>query len=774
MAGPSKITILCVDDDEDFLELTQSLLVEEGYEVLIADGVNTGFEVIKQNADRLAIVVSDFNMGDGNGFDLRKKMLNDCKEIPFVILSAYIDREMALEGLEYKIAAFADKPYQSDELKNLIDKESGDRIQFLEEAAELKISFLEEATEIIEELEPVLVSIEDGKIGSDSFDLVFRLVHTLKGSSGVLGIPEFTAFLHVYEDLIGSLRNGQALDYDGAIALMMLAFDKVSESLEQVQAGGGDKLDFGEIHLQIKNISDQVNKGISSGNSRKLGNPDAGSDRSEKKKDESKNNSILVPTKMLDEFMVHSGEITVIRNMIKKLVVAIEKKLPADTDVGLLADLLENMHKINSNIQAQIVDQRKQAVFSFVKRYPRTIRELSRQLDKPASLTIMGSDLRVDPKIATTLAKSLIHLVRNSIDHGIESREDRKKSGKGIEGKITLNFYEEGGNTIVTLKDDGGGIDVEKIRAKLVEKEMFTEKQLDRMKKSAILGQIFSAGFSTAEKVTDVSGRGVGMDMVKSSIEEVGGKIELDSEIGVGTTVRLIVPIPKSVTIINALLVKVAGQIYSIPQDSIFRLLRVSANNYDIHFKTFEGTEVLDFAGSLIPLVKLDQYLDLAKSAEGIDIACYQDHNIVVLSNDYGHVAVLVDEIIDAEDIVVKELFSGIAKIGPYKGATFLGDGSVGLILDADVIMEHAQDEHIHTLENDSEIDIAHQKKGLVREELLVFTTGSNGRVWGVNLSDVYRFEEIEMDMIQNSGEWPVVNYRDSITPILDFEKIHL
>ncbi|MEZ4741216.1 MAG: chemotaxis protein CheW [Bdellovibrionota bacterium] len=434
-----------------------------------------------------------------------------------------------------------------------------------------------------------------------------------------------------------------------------------------------------------------------------------------------------------------------------------------------MADFLENMNKINSNMHSQISEQRKQDVHSFVKRFPRAVRELSRQLDKPATLNIIGEDIRVDPKIAAVLGKCLIHLIRNSMDHGIESKEKRQANGKMLEGKIDLSFLEEGENTIITISDDGGGIDVEKIKAKIIDKGLYTEDQLNKMSKSKILSQIFEPGFSTAEKVTDVSGRGVGMDMVKSSIESVNGRIELDSELGNGTVIKLVVPVPKSVTIIQALLVTAGTHTYSIPQESVFRLLSFSKEEERRYFRDYEGGRVLFVNNRLLPIIDLEKFLDIKVNVEDEPNDDSDDNiNFVILNSKDGYFALKVDKILDAEDVVVKQLIRGIMNIGPYKGATFLADGSVGLILDCDKIIEMSRFIFPEDIRQETEGELVDSLAN--EDELLIFKIKGISQPWAIRLSEIFRLEEINISEYQSVGGNKVINYRDIISPVIDLQ----
>ena len=274
---------------------------------------------------------------------------------------------------------------------------------------------------------------------------------------------------------------------------------------------------------------------------------------------------IKVPTKILNEFMELSGEITVIRNTVNKLVSNLQKELTGNPDLYLLAEFLEEMHKINSSMQSKITELRKVSLKNIYRTFPRTVRDLNLSLGKQIDLKIFGDELRVDTKLAQVLKNSLIHVIRNSADHGIESAEKRRANNKEGKGTINLRSFEAGDDVIVEVEDDGGGIDSSRIASRAVEKNLYTVDEVNRLTEKQVFKIIMEPGFSTAAQVTDISGRGVGMDMVKSSVESIGGKIDIDSQLGQGTKFSLKLPIPKSVMIIQSLLVRIGQREFNVP-----------------------------------------------------------------------------------------------------------------------------------------------------------------------------------------------------------------
>ncbi len=317
---------------------------------------------------------------------------------------------------------------------------------------------------------------------------------------------------------------------------------------------------------------------------------------------------------------------------------------------------------------------------------------------------------------------------------------------------------------IVILSDDGGGLDPERIREKLVSKGLFTADALATMPTKTVLHQIFLPGFSTAAVVTDVSGRGVGMDMVMSTVQELKGRIDIDSVVGQGTQFNFRIPVPKSVTIINSLIIRHATQCFAVPQDNIVRLLRLSDERQKQDVSHLEGSSILKLDGDLLPLVNLSQLLQLPNGSDGAE-----DMQILIVNSESGRFALAVDEILDAEDIVVKPLHRSVDEVGAYAGATFLGDGSVGLILDIQRLTKRMAgsqtaeaDGQTSSIENADAGNVA-----VVDHDYLLFELDTPG-LFCLPLSRVFRLEDFDRHQIKHSGGRPALIYRDQIMPLID------
>jgi two-component system chemotaxis sensor kinase CheA len=365
----------------------------------------------------------------------------------------------------------------------------------------------------------------------------------------------------------------------------------------------------------------------------------------EAKPRETASDTIRVGVNLLDKLMTLVGELVLARNQLMQLTSTLE-------DAGLQA-VSERMNLIATELQEQVMKTRMQPIGNIWGQFPRTVRDVALGCGKEVGIEMEGKETELDKTIIEAIKDPLTHLVRNSVDHGIELPEQRVKLGKDRAGRLILRAFHEGGQVNIEISDDGAGLNVERIRKKAVERGLITAEQAVRMPEREIFSLIFLPGFSTAEKVTNVSGRGVGMDVVKTNVEKIGGTVDVQSTLGRGTTVR--VKIPLTLAIIPALVVTCGGERYAIPQVSLLELVRIEAEDVDKSVELVHGAPVYRLRGHLLPLVYLNRELKLAdeiRSAMGSDGAV----NIVVLRADDRRFGLIVDQINDTEEIVVKPL----------------------------------------------------------------------------------------------------------------------
>ena len=377
--------------------------------------------------------------------------------------------------------------------------------------------------------------------------------------------------------------------------------------------------------------------------------------------------TIRVDVSVLDRLMNLVGELVLARNQILQVSSRSE-------DAGFLATT-QRLNHITTELQEGLMKTRMQPIKSVWAKFPRVVRDLAKTCEKDVRIDMEGEDTELDRTIIEAIKDPMTHIVRNSVDHGIEFPEDRYARGKARQGRLSLRAYHEGGKVNIEIGDDGKGLDVKRIREKAVEKGLVSAAELARMTEREAMQLIFAPGFSTAEAVTQVSGRGVGMDVVKTNIERIGGTIELSSRLNMGTTIKI--KIPLTLAIIPALVINCGGDSYAIPQVSLLELVRFEKSQAETAIEHVHGAPVCRLRGNLLPLVYLHDVLGVtAETPEDEAI------NIVVLQADDRQFGLVVDHVSDTEEIVVKPLGKELKNVEIFAGATIMGDGRVALILD--------------------------------------------------------------------------------------------
>lgn len=487
--------------------------------------------------------------------------------------------------------------------------------------------------------------------------------------------------------------------------------------------------------------------------------------------------TIRVDVSLLDKLMNLVGELVLARNQILQFNATQE-------DTAFVATS-QRLNLITTELQEGVMKTRMQPIGNIWNKFPRVVRDVAVACGKRADVEMEGRETELDKTIIEAIKDPLTHAVRNAVDHGIEPPDVREAAGKPPEGRLFMRAFHEGGQVNIEISDDGAGIDPENIKRKALEKGILSSEQLARLGDREILNLIFSPGFSTAEKVTNVSGRGVGMDVVKTNIEKIGGTVDIQSRIGHGTTLRI--KIPLTLAIIPALIVTANGERYAIPQVSLLELVRLEADQADKAIETIHGTPVYRLRGNLLPLVDLRSALGMnaplsadatqdedAEATEGetdeavAESAGSESHavNIVVLQADDRQFGLVVEGINDTEEIVVKPLGKQLKGITSFAGATIMGDGRVALILDvvglaqkASVVSEVRDRALTETLDHASD----NQKE---TQTLLLFGMGETGRM-AIPLSMVDRLEEFAANTVEDSANQEVVQYRGQILPLV-------
>ncbi|MGB8274135.1 MAG: chemotaxis protein CheW [Alphaproteobacteria bacterium] len=464
--------------------------------------------------------------------------------------------------------------------------------------------------------------------------------------------------------------------------------------------------------------------------------------------------SIRVNVDLLENLMTMVSELVLTRNQLLQIL-----RNQKESDFGAP---LQRLNHITSELQEGVMKTRMQPIGNAWAKLPRLVRDLGIELDKKIDLEMLGAETELDRQVLELIKDPLTHMVRNSADHGVERPEVRRAAGKPETGKVTLNAYHEGGHIIIEVKDNGAGLSVERLKAKALTNGLASQTELDAMSDQQIFQFIFKAGFSTAAKVTSVSGRGVGMDVVRTNIEKIGGTVELKSVEGKGTT--FVIKIPLTLAIVSALIVECRGERFAIPQISVLELVRASSKS-ETAIETINNTPVLRLRNRLLPLVSLRDLLRLSDTP-GSGNADRPDDNFIVVTQVGNYTfGIIVDRVFDTEEIVVKPVAPILRDISIFSGNTILGDGSVIMILDPNGIAA-ASGEVILTDHTGREGEAARETGGAERVALLLFRAGGAAPK-AVPLSLIARLEEIKLENIEFSQGRPMVQYRGHLMPLV-------
>ncbi|MFK7824803.1 MAG: chemotaxis protein CheW [Oligoflexales bacterium] len=463
--------------------------------------------------------------------------------------------------------------------------------------------------------------------------------------------------------------------------------------------------------------------------------------------------TIRVQVGLLDNLMNFIGELVLIRNQFTQ----VSSQRKSDDKVVALG---QNLNAVTNELQNDVMKTRMQPIGNILSKLSRIVRDLSRDLKKEIDLSIQGAETELDKTLIEGIKDPLIHIVRNAVDHGIENPDVRVKKGKNEKGNISIKAFHEGGQVVVQVIDDGKGLDEKLIANKAVSKGLVSNDEIQNMTRKQIFNLIFNPGFSTAAKVSSISGRGVGMDVVKTNIEQINGTIELDSQEGHGSAILL--KIPLTLAIVPAVIVQVKNEKYAIPQVKIQELVMVEDNEHGEMIEWLGGKPIYRLRGSILSLISLEHALGLCPKENPI-----HTKNIAVLTANNCSFGLVVDTIVDSTDIVVKPLSSFLKNASVYSGATIMGDGSVALVLDAvglaegeDIFSEQSQ-----KFINNQVEDLSLKLNETVEEYLLV-DLNVPGR-YAIPLGFVHRLEEFDEDDLEYCGDNLVVNYGDDILPLI-------
>jgi two-component system chemotaxis sensor kinase CheA len=698
---------------------------------------------------------------------------------------------------------------------------------------DLLSEFLTETNESLDVVDVELVKFEQEPNNAKILDNVFRLVHTIKGTCGFLGLPRLEALAHAAETLMGKFRDGAPVTQE-AVSLILTSIDRIKEILADLETAGGaepegsdddliselERLSLsadtkGEAKAEEAEEASAIDDAVDQSLERPLRPGEVSLDDLERafreaecevdlpvaaseeeldheveaeaapvaaaplaetakakaavkeepaakepteKKASVSSQSIRVAVDTLEDLMTMVSELVLTRNQLLEIV-----RRHEDSEFKVPLQRLSN---VTAELQEGVMKTRMQPIGNAWQKLPRIVRDLSQELEKPIELEMLGADTELDRQVLELIKDPLTHMIRNSADHGLEMPVDRRAVGKSEKGTITLSAYHEGGHIIIEVRDDGRGIDVDRVKAKVLERGLASEAELEKMTDQQIHKFIFAAGFSTAANVTSVSGRGVGMDVVRNNVELIGGSIDLRSVQGKGSA--FIIKIPLTLAIVSALIVEAGGDRYAIPQLSVVELVRVQDNS-EPRIERIKDTPVLRLRNKLLPLVQMSYLLGANPAA--VDAETNSDTGFIVVmqvgSETFG---VVVDGVFHTEEIVVKPMSTMLRNLTMFSGNTILGDGAVIMIIDpngvSSAMASHASSVVAEEERKQHEEAVTSALDGQSTVSMLLFRAGS-AEPKAVPLSLVTRLEEFDVTKIEHSNGRDLVQYRGSLMPLV-------
>src|SRR5690348_1538172 len=654
--------------------------------------------------------------------------------------------------------------------------------------------FVTETNESLDVVDVELVRFEREPANATIINNVFRLVHTIKGTCGFLGLPRLEALAHAAEALMGRFRDGVPATTD-AVTLILASIDRIKQILESLEneqrepAGADDDLISGLTHMaasldpkkqqaappqqSVGTLVEQVlERPLLPGEDslddlerafratpvdppqRRAKSPlgDAAKDDAER----NGNQSIRVSVDTLEKLMTMVSELVLTRNQLLEIGRRHEEsefKTP-----------LQRLSNVTAELQEGVMQTRMQPIGNAWQKLPRIVRDLSNELGKHIDLEMQGADTELDRQVLDLIKDPLTHMIRNSADHGLENPEERRAAGKPERGRIRLAAWHEGGFIIIQVSDDGRGLNLDRIKDKALAKGLTTEAEIDKLTEQQIHKFIFAPGFSTAAEVTSISGRGVGMDVVRTNIDQIGGTIDIKSVAGEGASVT--VKIPLTLAIVSALIVEAGGDRFAIPQLSVVELVRARANS-EHRIERIKDTAVLRLRNKLLPLMHLKKLLKIDDGSSTDP----ENGFIVVTQVGSQTFGIVVDGVFHTEEIVVKPMSTKLRHIDMFSGNTILGDGAVIMIIDPNGIAKAlgALGSASHAVADENAGH--HAISGEQTTSLLVFRAGS-AQPKAVPLGLVTRLEEIASDKIELSNGRYMVQYRDQLMPLVQMDGV--
>lgn len=623
---------------------------------------------------------------------------------------------------------------------------------------DLLADFLTETNEGLTSLDAALLQLERNPANGAVLSEIFRTVHTIKGTCGFLGLPRLEGVAHAAENVLGLWRDGTLPVTPAGITLILSAADRFKQIVGGLEATGQeppgddgplkaalDAAASGQVSADdlAPEVAPAAPEGLPAEGPAEA-SPSGGNAPQ----------TIRVAVDVLEDLMVLVSELVLTRNQLMQLARAGEN--------AAFSVPLQRLSQITSDLQDGVMKTRMQPIGNAWSKLPRLVRDLSHDLGKRIELEMRGADTELDRQVMELIKDPLTHMVRNSADHGLETPEQRRAAGKKETGRILLNAFHEGGHIVLQIGDDGRGLNTDRIKSKVMAQGLATEAELATMSERDIHRFIFRAGFSTAAEVTSVSGRGVGMDVVKTNIERIGGTVDLTSREHKGTTFSI--KIPLTLAIAAALIVEAGGERFAIPQAGVLELVRVGGADGP-KVERIKDSAVLRLRGQLLPLVPLRQVLRLDHDAAG------QAEGFVVVTQVAGQLfGIVVDRVFDTEEIVVKPVAPILRHITMFSGNTILGDGSVIMILDPNGIARASGLGLEGAAESGAMEEASVASRHSERNTALLLFRAGPGAPKAVPLGLVARLENLDAARIERTGDSLVVQYRGTLMPLVPLD----
>ena len=595
----------------------------------------------------------------------------------------------------------------------------------LDEMDEIISDFITESSESLESLDSKFVELEKNPDDTTLLNDIFRSVHTIKGAAGFLGFEQMVEVTHLTEDVLNKLRKGEIKAGSAVMDTILQSIDMIRVLLGNISEKNGKTEDTAPVMAALHAILEATPDAkaaplteaheapaIKSAQSPAIPTEapadqkaapapavsivdtvvqmPAPAERAEKKPEETshakdKEQSIRVDIDRLDSVLNLAGELVLARNRLMKLGTRLVDLRCEDELVGHMEEGISQLDLVTTDLQLAVMKMRMQPIAKVFNKFPRMVRDLARQNNKEAELVITGEETELDKTVIEEIGDPLVHLVRNAIDHGMDTPEEREAAGKPRCGTVRLAAYQEGRNIMVSVSDDGRGINPAAIRDSVVSKGLLSREDANRLTDKESLNLIFIPGFSTARQVSNISGRGVGMDVVKTNISRINGTISIDSEVGRGT--KIIFRLPLTLAIIQALTVEAGGEVYGIPLSTVIENIRVAPEE----IKTVEGRDVIHIRNRVFPVIRLGELVTGCTNERPVDW-----QYIVIIAVGDKTFGVLVDKLHGQEEIVMKSMGEYLKGTEGIAGACITGDGNVILILDVCGLLESLQQEYVH------------------------------------------------------------------------------